>query len=382
MAPGSSAAERARLSVVEPGGVTVERGVVVDTWGGPPPPGALRLREGMLVPGLVDLQLNGAYGIDCADASSRDLANLAARLPRAGVTSFLPTAVTAPMGALTDWLGTVAAAQRAWRPPAARILGAHVEGPFLVPARAGAHDPGLFCDPTRDRIRALYEAGGGALAVLTLAPERAGALQAIEALAARGVVVALGHSDATAAQATAATAAGARLVTHLFNASSPLGHRAPGLPGVALTDPRLSVGLIADFVHVDPLVVRLVLAAAGERVVLTSDAMAAAGMGPGAYRLAGRTVYLEAGDAPRGADGGLAGSATLAGQAFANLLALGVEPALACNAAAQRPAALLRRQDLGRIRPGAAADLVWLDGTGAVRATWVAGQLAWGDPGA
>lgn len=186
--PGPVAAA-AELGVLSPGGVVLDAGRIVEVWAGPPRRGAVRLPEGLLLPGLVDLQLNGAFGIDLAVAGAEEILDLAAALPSEGVTAFLPTFVSAPLPVLEDRLRLVAALRQGWRPPMARILGVHLEGPFLAPQRAGAHDPSQLVDPTPDRVEALLEAGRGVLSVVTLAPERPGGLDAVRALAGRGIVV-------------------------------------------------------------------------------------------------------------------------------------------------------------------------------------------------
>lgn len=364
--------------MLSPGGVVLDGGRIAEVWAGPARPGAISLPEGALIPGLVELQLNGAFGVDLSDARPEEVLELAARLPSAGVTAFLPTFVSAPLPVLEERLRLVAELRRRWRPPMARILGAHLEGPFLASARAGAHDPSYLVDPTPERVGAILEAGREVLTVVTLAPERRGGLDAVRVLAERGVVVSLGHSDATASAVHEAGAAGARMVTHLFNAMSPLGQREPGLPGAALVDPRFSLGLITDLLHVHPDICRLVLTTAGDRVVLTSDATAAAGMPPGEYGLGGRRVHVAPGDAPRRADGTLGGSALLPADGLRNLRGLGIPLPVASAAGSFRPARLIGRDDLGVIAPGAAADLVWLDGEGRPRATWVSGEIGHG----
>jgi len=189
--------------------------------------------------------------------------------------------------------------------------------------------------------------------------------------------VSVGHSDALAAEVAAAADAGARMVTHLFNAQRGLDHREPGVAWQGLADPRLTLGLIADLHHVHPAVCRLVLAAAGGRVALVTDATAAAGMPPGRYRLGGEAIELRAEGVPRRADGTVAGSVLRLDQAVANLVALGVDLAAAVGAASLVPADLLGRADLGRLAPGALADLAWLGDDLHALATWTAGTLAW-----
>jgi N-acetylglucosamine-6-phosphate deacetylase len=203
-----------------------------------------------------------------------------------------------------------------------------------------------------------------------------GGLAAIAALASAGILVSIGHSDATARQVTAAVDAGARMVTHLFNAQRPLHHREPGVAGQALADARLTSGLIADQSHVAAAVCAIAFAAAPGRIFLVTDASAAAGMPPGRYRLGREPVEVRAGDdrAPRLADGTLAGSVLRMDRAVANIVAAGVGLAEAVAAATRVPADLIGRPELGRLAPGAAADLAWLGDDLRTRAAWVAGQ--------
>lgn len=357
------------------GDVVCRDGEIVD---GPPGEDAAVVEAaGLLaVPGFVDLQCNGALGIDLASEPER-LWELGAALPRWGVTAWLPTIVTAP----PEVVGRAQAALGAG-PPAgwsgAVPLGLHLEGPFLSPARRGAHPGALLRTPTLDAVEGWSRADG--VAMVTLAPELDGAAAVVAALVARGVVVALGHSAATAEQARRAIDAGASSVTHVFNAMAPLHHRAPGLAGVALTDPRVHVGLIADGIHVDPTVVDLTLRAAGPRVVLVTDAVAALGMPPGGQRLGGATVMV-GGEGVRLADGTLAGSDLAMDQAVRNLVAFtGCAPEVACAAAAAAPAHLLGDPARGVLSTGARADLVLLSRGLEVVATVIGGAVAHAAP--
>jgi N-acetylglucosamine-6-phosphate deacetylase len=327
------------------------------------------LPEGILAPGLIDLQVNGFFGIDFAH--DEDWSTAVARLPETGVTAFLPTFITAPLADLAAALRRVP-----FSLPGARILGAHVEGPFLAESRRGAHDASLFCDPTPERIDALLEPR--TMALLTLAPERRGAAAAIARLAREGVLVSVGHSDAHAEEVALAAEAGARKVTHLFNAQRGIHHREPGVAGQGLADRRLTCGLILDGHHVAETVARVAFAAAPGRIALVTDSISAAGMPPGVYDLGGKPVIVRDGEPPVRADGTLAGANLRLDDAVARAVRIGVEPAAAIEAASRVPADLLARSDLGRIAPGALADLVWLDGEFRARATWVGGELVYG----
>ena len=362
-------------SVLEPGYVAVAGGVVTEVGAGPPPGDPdVTLAEGVLVPGLVDLQVNGFFGVDLAEGDPAGWARVAARLPETGTTAFLPTFITAPVAEL-------AASLRKARkigpevPAGARVLGVHLEGPFLSPARAGAHRRDWIVPPSAGAVAELLAAGEGVLRLVTLAPEAEGALAAVGTLAAAGVLVSVGHSDATAAQVASAAAAGARMVTHLFNAQRGIHHREPGVAGQALTDPRLTSGLIVDLHHVAAEVCAIAFAAAPGRICLVTDAAACAGMPPGRYLLGGEPVELPpGGGAPVRADGTLAGSALRMDMAVANAAGVGLGLPEAVAAASRIPADLIGRPDLGRLAPGAAADLLWLgDDLRALR-VWVAGE--------
>jgi N-acetylglucosamine-6-phosphate deacetylase len=233
-------------------------------------------------------------------------------------------------------------------------------------------------------VAELLDAGRGVLRLVTLAPERPGGMAATAALARAGVLVSVGHSDATARQVAEAADRGARMVTHLFNAQRPLHHREPGVVGQALTDQRLTSGLIADMRHISPQVCVLAFRAAPGRICAVTDAAACAGMPPGRYALGGEAIELPPGDGepPVRGDGTLAGSGLRMDAAVANLVAAGIGLAEAAAAATRIPADLIGRPDLGRIAAGAAADLVWLGDDLRTRAAWVGGELVYAQPGA
>ena len=365
--------------VLAPGYLAVSGGRIAEAGEGPPPAHPdLDLRTGVLVPGLVDLQVNGYYGVDLADCDPEGWALVARRLPETGTTAFLPTFITAPVATLA---ATLRSAQKITGAVTvgARVLGVHLEGPFLSPARAGAHRRDWMVPPSPGAVAELLEAGHGLLRLVTLAPETDGALAAVAALTVAGVVVGVGHSDATAGQVAAAADAGARMVTHLFNAQRGLHHREPGVVGQALTDHRLTSGLVVDLCHVSAAACAIAFAAAPGRICLVTDASAAAGMPPGRYLLGGQPVELPPGGAaPVRPDGTLAGSALRMDRAVANAVAVGLGLAEAVAAASRVPADLIGRPDLGRLAPGAAADLAWLGDDLRTKATWVGGEQVYG----
>jgi N-acetylglucosamine-6-phosphate deacetylase len=366
--------------ILAPGYVAMAAGrVTAVAPGSPPRVPDVELPDGVLVPGFVDLQVNGYFGEEFPPETADGLAKVVTRLPETGTTALLPTFVTAPPGALAAALRSTAAMLPALPARAARVLGVHAEGPFLSPARKGAHHEAWMTDPTPAAVDELLKAGSGVLRLVTLAPERDGAMAAITRLAEAGILVSIGHSDATARQVDEAAARGARMVTHLFNAQRPLHHREPGVVGQALTDPRLTSGLIADMYHVAPPVCVLAFRAAPGRICLVTDAAACAGMPPGRYLLGGEPIELPPGDGapPVRADGTLAGSALRTDVAVANLVHAGVGLAEAVEAGTRVPADLIGRADLGRVAPGATADLAWLGDDLRARATWVGGRLVY-----
>ena len=365
--------------VLAPGYLAVSGGRITEVGEGPPPTAPdLDLRTGVLVPGLVDLQVNGYYGVDLADCDPEGWALVAGRLPETGTTAFLPTFITAPVARLATALRSAQKTAGA-ATAGARVLGVHLEGPFLSPARAGAHRRDWMVPPSPDAVAELLDAGHGVLRLMTLAPEADGALAAVAALVAAGVVVSVGHSDATAGQVAAAADAGARMVTHLFDAQRGLHHREPGVVGQALTDHRLTSGLIVDLCHVSAAACTIAFAAAPGRICLVTDAAAAAGMPPGRYVLGGQPMELPPdGAAPIRPDGTLAGSALRMDLAVANAVAMGLGLAGAVAAASRIPADLIGRPDLGRLAPGAAADLAWLGDDLRTRAAWVGGAPVYG----
>ncbi|HKB31062.1 MAG TPA: N-acetylglucosamine-6-phosphate deacetylase [Streptosporangiaceae bacterium] len=365
--------------ILSPGFVRLSGGVVTEVGGGRPSgPADFDLADGVLVPGFVDLQVNGHFGVDLAAVDPAGWATVVRRLPETGTTAFLPTFITGPVHKLAAALRATADLLPGL-PLGARVLGVHLEGPFISLRRRGAHDPEWIIDADPEMLGELVAAGGGALRLVTLAPERHGGLAAIKLLTDAGVRVSVGHSDATAAQVAAAADAGARMVTHLFNAQAGMHHREPGVVGQALGDPRFTSGLIADLHHVAPIVCRIAFAAAPGRIALVTDAASCAGMPPGRFQLGGQPIELPPGDGvpPVRADGTLAGSALRMDVGVSNMVAVGVGLAAAVTAATRVPADVIGRPDLGRISPGAPGDLVWLSGDLRTRATWIAGDLAY-----
>lgn len=286
--------------------------------------------------GLVDIHCHGGGGHDFENSVEAALGAAAAHRSR-GTTRVVASLVSAPLDDLARRLATVRAAMEA--DPG--IVGAHLEGPFLAPKRKGAHDLAALAEPAPEAVARLIEAGRGVLRQITIAPELPGALEAVRALTAAGVVVAVGHTEATAAQAAAAFDAGATLLTHAFNAMAPVTGRAPGPLGAALADPRVFIEVIADGVHVDPTNLRWLFAAAPERMVLVTDAMAAAASHDGTYALGSLHVEVTGGIARVAGTDTLAGSTLTMDRAIEVCVAAGVPRSLARRAATVTPARVL-----------------------------------------
>jgi len=323
----------------------------------------------IIAPGLIDMQVNGAYGVEVG-VEPDAIATLAARLPEQGVTAFLPTLVTSPLDKI---LATFTRWENYYHIPGARPFGMHLEGPFLSPARKGAHVVELIEAASPDLLTAILEGSaceGDALHLMTVAPDRPDAAALIRRLRDADVTVALGHTDATYAQFVAGVDAGGVMATHMYNTMSPFTHRAPGAIGAALVDDRVTVCLIADAIHSHPASLALAVRAKGpERVALVSDAMPAAGMPPGQYALGGLEVTVDETSA-RLADGTLAGSILALDQAVRNMVRwAGVTPAHALRMASETPARLLGLHGHGRLAVNARADLALFDADLHVTAT-------------
>jgi len=324
--------------------------------------------KGIAAPGFVDLQVNGFAGVDFYSADSGGYARAGEALLRTGVTAYQPTIITSSEEELEAALGEV--------PPngaAPHVLGAHLEGPFLSPERLGTHPAGDRRDPDVALLERLLAAGP--VAHVTLAPELPGALELVDVLRARGVTVACGHSNATAEQARAGFARGARTVTHIFNAMRPFEAREPGLAGAALASGDVVVQIILDGVHLADDTARLVWRAAAGRVALVTDAVSGAGVGDGRYRLGTVDVEIENGVVRR-ADSVLAGSTVTMIDAVRNLVELGAPLAGALAAASEVPARVAGRSDVGRLEPGAIADVVVLDDSLEIKRVLAAGEDA------
>jgi N-acetylglucosamine-6-phosphate deacetylase len=340
-----------------PAWVTAAGGRVVATGTGAAPSGAVDLGDAWLCPGFVDVQVNGTGAVDFASASVEQIVAAVDTLVAGGTTGLVLTICSAPLDTYDVMLERLERVRSA-RPEC--VVGVHLEGPFLGGA-PGAHPRAVLRSSDLAFLRHVHETYGDLVRIVTLAPEADPDLAATRLLAEQGVVVALGHSTVDYQGATAAADAGARMVTHLFNGMGPLHHRSPGLPGAGLGEPRLVPSIIADFVHVDPVLLNVALLVRPDAVLVT-DAVAT------------EPPVVERDGAAYLADGTLAGSTITMAAAVRNVVSVGLAVPQAVRHATANPARVLGVNDRGRIAPGARADLVAIDpATLAVRSVWVGG---------
>jgi N-acetylglucosamine-6-phosphate deacetylase len=320
--------------------------------------------DAVLTPGYVDLHVHGGGGFDLMRGDVEAIAGTARHLAQHGVTSFLATTVTAP------WKTTLEAVGRLARAGA----GLHLEGPFLSPKRRGVHAEEELLLPTRERLDQLCDRAPGHIRMITVAPEIDGATALIAEANRRGICISMGHSDATLEEARAGAGAGARHVTHTFNAMRPLHQREPGLLGFALSEAELSAEIIADGIHVAPSLVKMFfrLKAPG-KAVLVSDGISASGCGDGQFRLGGLSVTVQGGYCRIA--GTLAGSVLTLDQAVRNAMEFGgLDLADAVRMATLNPAELVGLKQKGRLEPGMDADVLVMNARGELKAVFLGGE--------
>lgn len=336
--------------------------------------------NGILAPGLIDLHIHGAGGHDLMEATPASSEAVERVLAQHGVTSYLPTTLTAPVDLTLRALEFLAneieknsalrnskAKRGTQNGERARPAGIHMEGPFLSHAKRGVHPPEQLQQPSLALFERFWQAARGHIKLMTIAPELEGAAELITEATKRGVCCSLGHSDAKTAPARAATAAGARHATHTFNAMRPLDHREPGILGVVLSSRELFADIIADGVHVEPSVIEMFVRLKGpERAVLITDALSATGMGDGRYRLGDFEIIVR-GPLCTNAQGTIAGSVLTLDQAVRNVMSFtGMELPQAVRLASLNPARSAQLGGKGELVAGADADIVVLNSSGEV----------------
>jgi N-acetylglucosamine-6-phosphate deacetylase len=329
------------------------------------------------IPGFVDVHIHGAAGHDVMEGTPEALGAVASMVARHGTTSFVATTVTASPEDTCKSVEGIArfiAVQHETDQPRAEILGIHYEGPFISAARRGVHPKEWIQLPSAPLLEKFLHAASGNARILTIAPELLGAIPCIEAAHKAGVVVAMGHTDATYEQARAGMAHGAHHAVHVYNAMRPFSHRDSGVIGAVLTSPEVTAELIADGVHVEEAAMRILLQAKGPGcVILVSDGISATGMPDGTYRL-GKFEVTVSGGVCRNAEGNLAGSTLTLDRALRNIVALGIPLHDALRMLTVNPATLLGIEfKKGALRVGADADIVLLDETLRVTNVWTRG---------
>jgi N-acetylglucosamine-6-phosphate deacetylase len=322
-------------------------------------------KDKIATPGFVDVHIHGAAGHDVMEATEEALSAIASSIGSHGTTSFVATTVTANPDAIcksSEGIARYIAVQHEKSIPGAEVLGVHFEGPFISPIRRGVHPPEWLKLPSAELLEKFVEAARGNALILTIAPELLGAMPCIDAARKSGMVVGIGHTDATYEQTRAAMARGAHHAIHTYNAMRPFSHRDAGVIGAVLTSPDITAELIADGVHVDETAMRLLLQAKGAgAVILISDGISATGMPDGNYQLGGFEVTVSGGVC-RNSEGKLAGSTLTLDRALRNIVALGASLHEALQMLTLNPAKLLGiEHKKGVLRESADADIVLLN---------------------
>lgn len=352
---------------------------------------AMDFGNDVLAPGFMDVHIHGGAGHDVMQSSAEGMAAMERQIASHGVTSYLPTTVTAPVEETLRALETLAnaielaegesakneSAEKRAPENVARAMprGIHLEGPFLSHGKCGVHPPELLLKPTVALFNRFWEAARGHIRIMTIAPELEEAMETIREATKRGVCVSLGHTNADLATSRSAVAAGARHATHTFNAMRALDHREPGILGEVLTNPTITAEIICDGIHLDPLIVKLVLQTKGtDGVVLITDATSGAGMPDGRYRLGHFEFDVKDGKAV--SNGKLAGSTLTMDRAVRNTMRYAeIDLQAAVRTATLNPAKAAKLKDIGVLRAGARADFVVLGSSGEVKRTIVGGQI-------
>ena len=333
-----------------------------------------------IAPGYIDIHTHGFHGHDITSGTQEDIAAMARELPRSGVTSFFPTIASTGQAEVIKQIERIVAVTRHQSDEQdAEIAGIRLEGPFISRAKKGAQYEPAIRRPDPVEMRELAAMGRGLVRIVDYAPEEEEGDSFLKTLVQLDILPCIGHTAATYEQALNAINGGVRHSTHLFNAMSRLDHRQPGTAGLLLTDPRVTVEIIADGIHLHPAILKLAVAARGPRdVALITDAVAAAGLPDGEYEFVNRTVHITGGSV-RLADGTLAGSALALDRAVRNMVELAAVPwSDAIRMATLTPASIVGiSKRKGRVAPGMHADLVVLDEQGNVRQTWLRGRLAY-----
>lgn len=354
--------EEGRIVDVKPQG-TIKEGRMVDAQGG------------YITPGFIDIHIHGSNGSDVMDADIRSLENISTFLAGNGTTSWLATTMTVNLDEINKSLRTVEQYMGNQSPKGAQILGVHLEGPFLSKFAKGAHIEEYIVPPTKEVFEKITEGTNDIIRLVTMAPESDGALEFVKYLKDRNITSVIGHTKATYKQCTDAIEHGMTHICHFYNAMTGLNHREPGAVGAILDNDKATIELIADLVHLHPAALRLAVRIKGrDRVVLITDAMAAAGLQDGTYDLGGTPVYVKNGEA-RLESGTLAGSTLTQDRALANMVKIGIPSEDVVAMLTETPAREIGAGHYkGKLQKGYDADINVLDNAFQVKATFVKGN--------
>ncbi|MCD6488090.1 MAG: N-acetylglucosamine-6-phosphate deacetylase [Desulfurococcales archaeon] len=339
--------------------------------------------ENMIVgPGLIDTHIHGLHGYDTMDSSKESFMQMSKILPRYGVTAFIPSTVTGPHEKLLAVSRAFKEAFEEWKPLlGARLIGLHLEGPYINPVKAGAQNKEFIRNPSVKEFDEYYKTAGGAIKEITVAPEIPGALNFIRYVSAKKVVVQIGHTNATYRETINGIIAGASKATHLFNGMRGIHHREPGVVVALMQSKSVYLEIITDFIHVSPEMIKFVIDyAKPDRVMLVTDAISATGLPDGEYELGGLRIVVEKGVSRLVDTGGLAGSTLTMDKALRNIVSLGFSLNTAFEMASITPAKAIGIKEelkIGSVKPGYRADLVILDKNLEVVATIIEGYVVY-----
>jgi N-acetylglucosamine-6-phosphate deacetylase len=319
-----------------------------------------RYDEHIISPGFVDIHTHGGFGVDITYSGSKEISELSKILPSTGVTSYFPSVMTESPERMINALRNIIEVSKS-RGGSSRILGIHLEGPYLNKSRCGAQPKEHIRKPSFEEFNGFYSLSGGMLKRITVAPEVENGIEFIEGIVGKyKVKVSLGHTDATYEQTVRAIEAGANIITHLYNGMRGFHHREPGTVGAALTE-NVYAEIILDFIHLHPAAVKLAVKCKGpDKTILVTDSISGAGLGDGAYALGSQTVIVKDGVARLG-DGTLAGSTLTMIRAVQNALKAGISLKDAVKMASLTPCSAMGIKDAGKISRGCRADLIVLD---------------------
>lgn len=327
---------------------------------------AIDLHNYVVGPGFIDTHIHGILGVDVMDARPSSFLSMSRALSRYGVTSFIPTTVTAPHNTIIEVCKAFVEAYSQWTPlVGSRLLGLHLEGPYISSKRAGAQNKQFIRSPCIEEFKEYYSICRGLIREVTIAPEIEGAIDFIQMVSKMDIAVQIGHTDATYRETVQAILAGASKATHLYNGMREVHHREPGVVIALLSTPTVYIELIADLIHVSREMLKFTIDYAGvDRIILITDAVSATGMPDGIYELGGLKIKVENGISKLAEGGGLAGSTLTMDRAFRNIISLGYSIGDAFRMVSTNPAASIgavERERIGLIRPGYRADLVVLN---------------------